>query len=136
MSGFTPYAFSDQQLADVRRFCGYPAIGDGNVVFPFPWIMRQYLALEYRLQHLSQTDGATLVSQYLAPLYAVEQSLGSVWQNLDTEQAAVWTHNANEQRDKEAAFGYWRRRLCAFLQVPPGPELSAGGTASSMRLVV
>jgi hypothetical protein len=134
MSGFVAYAFSDQQLADIRRFCGYPARGDGNVVFPFPWIMRQYLALEYRLQHLSQTDGTTLAAQYLAPLYAIETSLGTVWQNLDTAQAAVWTHNASEQRDKVAAFTWWRRRLCAYLQVPPGPELSGGD--GSMRMVV
>lgn len=132
MSGFVAYAFTDQQLTDIRRFCGYPAKGDGNVVFPFPWIMRQYLALEYRLQHLSQTDGSTLIDQYLTPLYAIEQSLGAVWQNLDTAQAAVWTHNANEQRDKVAAFGYWRRRLCAFLQVPPGPELRGGDGAMQM----
>ena len=135
MSGFVAFAFSDQQLADIRRYCGYPAIGDGNVVFPYPWVMRQYLALEYRLQHLSQTEGATLVSQYLAPLAAIEQSLGAVWENLDTAQAAAWTHNANEQHDKVAAFTYWRRRLCAFLDVPPGPELDQGG-AASMRLVV
>jgi hypothetical protein len=135
MSGFVAYAFSDQELADIRRFCGYPAVGDGNVVFPFPWMMREYLALEYRLRHLSQTDGATLLAQYLAPLYAIEQSLATVWQNLDTAAAAAWTHNAREQRDKEAAFGYWRRRLCAFLQIPPGPELSAGG-GGAMRMVV
>jgi hypothetical protein len=134
MSGFNSYVFGDQQLADIRRFCGYPAIGDGNVVFPFPWIMRQYLALEYRLQRLSETDGTTLVAQYLTPLYAIEQSLAAVYQNLDTAQAAVWTHNANEQRDKVASFTWWRRRLCAFLQVPPGPELSA--PEGTMRMVV
>ena len=43
---FTPYAFTDAQLVDIRRFCGYPALGDGNVVFPYPWILKQYLALE------------------------------------------------------------------------------------------
>lgn len=135
MSGFVAYEFTAQQLADIRRFCGYPAVGDGNVVFPFPWIMRQYVALEYRLQHLSETDGSVLVTQYLSPLYAIEQSLSVVWQNLDTAQAAVWTHNANEQRDKVRAFDYWRRRLCSFLQVPPGPEMSAPDGVS-MRMVV
>lgn len=134
MSGFVYYTFTDQQKTDIRRFCGYPALGDGNVVFPFPWIMREYLALEYRLQHLSQTDGATLVAQYLTPLYAIETSLAGVYQNLDTDQAAVWVHNKREQADKVGAFNYWRRRLCAFLQVPPGPEIQGGG--SSMRMVV
>ena len=134
MSGFVAYVFTPQQLTDIRRFCGYPAIGDGNVVFPFPWIMREYLALEYRLQHLSETDGSTLVAQYLTPLYAIETNLAAVYQNLDTDQAAVWKHNANEQRDKQATFNYWRRRLCTFLQVPPGPELASGG--SSIRMTV
>lgn len=135
MSGFVAYVFTAQQLTDIRRFCGYPAVGDGNVVFPFPWIMRQYLALEYRLQHLSQTDGTTLIAQYLTPLYAIETSLGTVYQNLDTDQAAVWVHNKNEQADKVASFNYWRRRLCAYLEVPPGPELRQG-VGSTVRLAV
>jgi hypothetical protein len=135
MSGFVPYAFSDQQNADIRRFCGYPALGDGNVVFPYPWAMRQYTALEYRMAHLSQSEGAALVAQYLTPLYAIETSLGTVWQNLDTDRAAMWTHNADEQRDRERVFAFWRRRLCAFLDVPPGPEMVAL-CAGTTRLVV
>lgn len=133
MSGFVAFVFSEQQAADIRRFCGYPARGDASPVFAYPWMMRQYLALDYRLQHLSATEGATLVAQYLTPLQAIEASLGQVYANLDTAQAAVWTHNRDEQRDKEAAFGFWRRRLCAFLGVAAGPELAGGDT---LRMVL
>lgn len=125
---FVPYAFTDQNLVDIRRFCGYPAYGDGSVVFPYPWIMRQYLALEYRLQHLSQDEGGVVVNTYLANLSTLENAIPGTGANLDTQQAAVWTHNPNEQRDRERLLDSWRRRLCDFLGVPPGPNFSGGST--------
>ena len=127
---FQYYTFTDQQLVDIRRFCGFPALGDGNVVFPFPWIMKRYLALEYRLTHLGTSEGTTLVQTYLTPLYAMESDLDAIYTNLDTASAGPWQHNANEQRDKVRLFNYWRRRLCTFLDVLPGPQLDdAGGIA-------
>ena len=131
---FTPYAFTDQQLVDIRRFCGYPALGDGNVVFPYPWIMKQYLALEYRLQHMSQTEGGVVVTTYLANLYTLESAIPAAGANLDTDQAAVWTHNKHEVRDRDALFANWRRKLCAFLGVPAGPNFE--GPSNSLQLVV
>lgn len=112
------------------RHCGYPAYGDGAVVFPAPWIMRQYLALEYRLQHISQSEGAVVVNTYLANLTTLENAIPSTSDNLDTDQAAVWTHNKNELRDREALFDSWRRRLCNFLGVPVGPQF--GGPSNSL----
>ena len=131
---FVYYTFTDQQLVDIRRFCGYPALGDGNVVFPYPWIMQQFLALEYRLTHLGTDEGNTVVTTYLAPMYAIETDLSTINTNLDTAQAGPWQHNANEMRDKVQIFDWWRRRLCTFLDVPPGPNLANGG--NSMRMVV
>ncbi len=131
---FTPYIFTDAQLVDIRRFCGYPAYGDGSVVFPFPWVMRQYLALEYRLQHLDQNEGAVVATTYLANLYTLETAIPAASANLDTDVAAVWTHNRDEQKDRDALFDSWRRRLCNFLGVPPGPNF--GGAANSVALVV
>lgn len=119
---FTPYTFTDAQLVDIRRFCGYPAYGDGAVVFPYPWIQRNYLALEYRLQHMSASEGAVVVTTYLTNLYTLENAIPTTSDNLDTDQAAVWTHNKNELRDREALFDSWRRRLCSFLGVPRGPQ--------------
>lgn len=127
---FTPYTFTDAQLVDVRRFCGYPAYGDGDVVFPMPWILRQYLALEYRLQHISQNEGLVVVNTYLTNLYALENAIPSASANLDTAQAAVWTWNKNELRDRDALFDSWRKRLCNFLGVPPGPNF--GGCSNAL----
>jgi hypothetical protein len=125
---FTPYAFTDAQLVDIRRFCGYPALGDGNVVFPYPWIMRQYLALEYRLRHMSANEGAVVVNTYLANLTTLETAIVGASANLDTTSAGPWVHNANEQRDRERLFSSWRLRLCEFLGVPPGPQLDGRNT--------
>jgi len=127
---FVPYVFTDAQLTDVRRFCGYPAMGDGNVVFPFPWIMRQYLALEYRLQHMSANEGAVVANTYLTNLYTLESAIPGTSANLDTSVAAVWTHNPREQEDRDRLFDSWRRRLCNFLGVPPGPNF--GGPSNSL----
>lgn len=127
---FTPFVFTSSQLVDIRRHCGYPAYGDGAAVFPSPWIMRQYLALEYRLQHMSADEGAVVVNTYLANLTTLENAIPAASSNLDTDQAAVWIHNKNEQRDRERLFDSWRRRLCNFLGVPPGPTF--GGPSNSL----
>ncbi len=130
---FTPYSFTSAQLVDIRRFCGYPAMGDGNVVFPFPWIMRQYLALEYRLQHMSADEGGVVVTTYLTNLYTLESAIPALGANLDTASAGPWVHNANEQRDRDRLFSSWRKKLCEFLGVPPGPNFSG---ANAGQLVV
>lgn len=131
---FTPYVFTDAQLVDIRRFCGYPAYGDGSVVFPFPWIMKQYLALEYRLQHLDANEGTVVVNTYLANLYTLETAIPGTGSNLDTDTAAVWKHNEHEQRDRERLFASWRRKLAAFLGVPLGPNFD--GASASVAMVV
>jgi hypothetical protein len=127
---FVPFVLTDAQLVDVRRFCGYPLYGDGAVVFPAPWIMRQYLALEYRMQHMSADEGAVLVTTYLANLNMLESAIPATSTNLDTDVAAVWTHNKNEQRDRDRLFDSWRTRLCNFMGVPPGPNF--GGRSNSL----
>ncbi len=130
---FTPYTFTSAQLVDIRRFCGYPAYGDGAVVFPYPWIMKQYLALEYRLQHMSTDEGNVVVTTYLTNLYTLESAVPGAGTNLDTDAAAVWKHNKNEVRDRMALFDGWRRRLCQFLGVPVGPQMAQG---NGIELVV
>lgn len=127
MSGFVAYGFTDAQRADIRRYCGYPAYGDGSVMFPQPWIMRQYLALEYRLNHLSQAEGGVVVNTYLANLATLETAIPAAGGNLDTDQAAIWKRNRDEVRDRERLFDAWRRRLCGFLGLPPGPHLGGSG---------
>jgi len=129
---FTPYSFTSAQLVDIRRYCGYPAYGDGAVVFPYPWIMRQYLALEYRLQHMSADEGAVVTNTYLANLSTLESAIPGTSANLDTDEAAAWKHNANEQLDRDRLFDSWRQRLCDFLGVPPGPNFKGMGGGISL----
>jgi hypothetical protein len=90
--------------------------------------MRQYLALEYRLQHMSANEGAVVVNTYLANLTTLETAIVGASANLDTASAGPWVHNANEQRDRERLFTSWRLRLCEFLGVPPGPQFDGGNT--------
>ena len=75
----------------------------------------------------------SIMRQYLSTLVGLEASIPRSSENLDTDQAAVWTHNRNEVQDRAALFDDWRRRLCGFLGVPPGPALVSGG---SLTLVV
>ena len=58
---------------------------------------------------------------------ALETGIPNAAGNLDTEQAAVWSRNANEVRDRASLFDQWRGRLCGFLGLPPGPDLSGSG---------
>ena len=117
--------FTDQQKTDIRRFCGYPAYGatpDGS-----GWrFFTAYGSLEYRMNNLSVNEIAVVVT-YLATLARLEMAVVGAGDNLDSDSAASWTHNRNEVGDRVALFDGWRRRLCAFLGVPPGEALGQAG---------
>lgn len=125
MSG-TPGSFSDAQKVDIRRFCGYPAYGAGASGFQSWRFFQAYGTLEYRLNNLAPAELA-IVLQYLDALYALEVAIPGTSSNLDTDAAATWQHNTNELRDRAALFDAWRRRLCGFLGLPPGPSLDSSG---------
>jgi hypothetical protein len=117
---------SDQQKTDVRRFCGYPAYGaspSGNMGWRF---YTAYGALEYRMNNLSP-DEEIVVGNYLAVLSQLEMAVPSSSDNLDSDAAGAWTHNANEVADRMRLLDIWSRRLCAFFGVPPGEGLNANG---------
>ena len=119
--------FLDAQKTDIRRFCGYPAYGGSDSGFQSWRFFQAYGTLEYRMNNLSPAEEQVVLNQ-LAILYPLEAAIPNAGANLDTAQAAVWTHNPNEASDRAALFDDWRRRLCAFLGVPPGPGLAMGGT--------
>jgi hypothetical protein len=70
-----------------------------------------------------------VVVNYLATLNQLEFGIPTAAANLDTDRAAIWQHNADEVRQRSDLFDDWRRRLCAFLGLPPGPGLGDGGIA-------
>ena len=67
---------------------------------------------------------AGILRRYLGTLTVLECAVPRAGDNLDTDQAAVWTRNRDELRDRTKLFDDWRRRLCGFLGVPPGPDLA------------
>lgn len=118
----------DADKTDARRFCGYPAFGnsaDGNAGWRF---FQAYGELEYRLANLSAAEAAVL-GRYLATLRALEQAVVDAGSNLDTAQAAVWARNPTEVADRTSLLDDWRRRLCAFLGIPPGRGLARSANA-------
>lgn len=120
--------FSDAQKVQVRRYCGYPAYGAGAAGFSSWRFFQAYGTLEYRLNNLAPAEIAVTL-QYVSTLETIEAAIPRISENLDTESAAAWTHNADELRDREALFDSWRRRLCGFLGVPPGSALGQPGVA-------
>ncbi len=127
--------FTDQQLVDIRRFCGFMAYGTGNVLFPFPWVNKYYLALEYRMVSLTADEVNTVVNIILANLYTLELAIPNASSNLSTDAAGPWVHNKREVRDRVDLFNYWRRYLCDFLGVPYGPGLAGSGGANRQLVV-
>jgi hypothetical protein len=121
-------AFIESQRTDIRRFCGYPAYGAGNSGFQGWRFFQVYGLMEYRISNLTGSEEA-VVLQYLATLNQLELAIPAAAANLDTDRAAIWQHNADEVRERASLFDDWRRRLCAFLGLPPGPGLGDGGIA-------
>ena len=85
-----------------------------------------YGLLEFRMNNLSAAEEA-IVRRYLTNLNVLEIAVPMAAQNLDTDQAAIWTHNREEVADRTALFDDWRRRLCSFFGLPPGPGLTSAG---------
>jgi hypothetical protein len=120
--------FTDAEKADVRRFCGYPAYGQGASGFQGWRFFQAYGLLEYRLNNLAPAE-YQVVRQFLSQLYPLETAVVGAGANLDTDQAAVWKHNPNEVRDREGLYRNIRMKLCGFLGLPAGADLGSGGVS-------
>lgn len=121
-------AFTEAEATDIRRFCGFSAIGSGADGFQNWRFYQAYGLMEYRLLRLSGTEEA-VVRQYITTLSTLEAAIPNASAGLDTDSASVWKRNAQELRDRTRLFDDWRRRLCGFLGVPPGPSLGQVGVA-------
>jgi hypothetical protein len=119
-------ALSDVERTDLRRHCGYPSYGSGAQGFQGWRFHQAYGLLEFRMTRMSGAE-ERVARQYLATLAELERAVPASAAMMDTEQAAVWKRNPRELRERTALFDDWRRRLCGFLGVPPGPALRGGG---------
>jgi hypothetical protein len=131
-------ALTEAQMTDTRRYMGYqvvgttmPINGDSDVVYGAFGMVT--MSLYTRLTTLTPAEEAVLISKYLTNLNDLENDLFSVRDNLDTDKAAVWTHNKLEIADRFALYNRVRRALCGFIGFAPGPDLCSAG--ASTRLV-
>ena len=124
-------AFTTQERVDIRRFCWYPVYGGTPSSFQSYRFFQNYGTLEYRLSNLLAEEEGVVRTTYLANLTTLETAIPGTSANLDTDQAAVWTHNKREMADREALFANWRKKLCEFLGVPPGPAFGSVGAGMS-----
>lgn len=124
---------TDQQKTDVRRYAGYPMVGDTPVDntrdFAYGWVSPGVWETLYRrLGSMSASEESVLINTYLTKLALLETAITDASDNLDTDMAAIWTHNKNEVSDRMNLFNKWRRMMCSFIGIPPGPWLGNGGT--------
>jgi hypothetical protein len=124
-------ALTDNEKIATRRHCGYPAYGGTAAGFSSWRFYQVYGLLEFRINNLADGE-VTVVRRYLETLASLEAAIPRSSENLDTNQAAVWSRNPNEYRDRERLFDNWRVRLCGFLGIPPGP----GVHSNSPNLIV
>jgi hypothetical protein len=113
---------TDGEKTDVRRYCGYPVYGAAPTGMETWRFYQIYGLMEFRLNNLSDSE-LTVVRRYLGALTALESAVPRSSDSLDTDAAGVWTRNSREPRDRAQLFDSWRRRLCGFLGLPPGPAL-------------
>ena len=134
-------ALTAAQMADTRRYLGYAAVGttmpiDANTDVVYVRFGMVNMSLYTRLTTLSAAEEAILTGTYLASLQQLESDIlgaNGIRQNLDTEKAAVWTHNKDEYADRRALYNGTRRELCAFLGCAPGPGLTATNSVPLVR---
>lgn len=130
-TSYTSASFTDAEKADVRRFCGYPVYGVGTAGFVGDRFFAAWGQLEYKLVNL-RPEEFQVARMYLSNLYPLETALTTISSTLNVDLAGPFKRNAAEQTERWRLFDAWRRRLCGFLGVPPGPALGDG----SVRLVV
>lgn len=110
---------SEIEKVNIRRYCWYPARGNSNI--SGSWLyFSHYGILEYRLENFSQEEISVMRSM-LATLALLEQGPASSSDNLDTDKAAIWTHNKNEVSDRVNLFRQQRLEIVKFIGIEPGP---------------
>lgn len=132
MSGSTS-SLTDTEKVSVRKFCGYPAYGSGPTGDTFFRTSYAYTHLEYMMANLLPPEMVECRAK-LKDLAALEAAIPAASCSLGVQKAAVFQRNMNEIMDRVGLFNTWRRALCAFLGVPPGPEFDISGT--TIRMVV
>jgi hypothetical protein len=113
--------FTDDEIAAIRRFCGYGAYA------LFGYTLEPGMAtLDQQLSGMSDSEQSIVRTEFLAVLPGLRDAIVSAGANLDTDSAAVWTHNKREVQDRTALFRQKCRELCDYCKVPHGRGIGGG----------
>lgn len=126
---------TDAQKVDIRRWAGYAMVGnDSLAIYADPIYSHagpayglNSLTLTQKLDALTAVEEEALVVRYLTPLASLEADLLASTGNMDTQAAGPWISNPREVQERTAMYNKWRRDMCGFLGIPPGPALGSGG---------
>ena len=116
------------ELVMCRKYMGYPALGGINSGEQSWRFFQQYGFNEWRFKNMAPAELAQ-IRQALGRCISLEEDIYGTRQNLDTDTAAVWKHNANEVRDRIGLYSYFRQQLCGFFGIPPGPGMQNRSSA-------
>ena len=116
----------DTELAQARRYMGYPAMGSQDSGMQSWRFFRVYGFNEWRLRNLAPAECAQ-ARAFIVQCQLLESAIMAATANLDTDRAAVWTRNRTEVTDRFTLYTRWRVQLCNFLGIPPGPGLRGVG---------
>ncbi|GCE82500.1 hypothetical protein [Komagataeibacter diospyri] len=116
----------DNELAQARRYMGYPALGGQDSGMQSWRFFRVYGFNEWRLRNLAPAECAQ-ARAFIMQCQMLEGAIMAATANLDTDRAAVWTRNRTEVTDRFTLYTRWRVQLCNFLGIPPGPGLRGMG---------
>ena len=143
--------FTAAEETDIRRHCGYGAIGDISSMSAGGMGARyfqQFSQFEFRINNLSPTEEAIVrlkvYGTAVAPapttngLNFLELAIETSSANLDTDEASVWKHNKREIDDRYKLYTNARQRLCETIGVAYGPAIVGGTitTASTIPVIV
>ncbi len=122
-------ALSDLDKVAVRRYAGYPAASP-DPAFVDPAVVQVpgfRTTLNDWMNDVSADQESVLRDVYLDNLETLETAVLDVQDTIDSTAAGTWQSNPREMSDRIRLFNSWRRNMCSFIGVEPGPGLGRGG---------
>lgn len=106
---------------------GYATLNSGEPDYVFSRVdAYTQVSLSEKLDNLTSAEEESLTTAYLTPLATLEAALLSASDNLDTDTAGPWIANKREVSQRTGLYNKFRRDMCGFLGIPPGPALGDG----------
>jgi hypothetical protein len=115
--------FTPAQVTAIRYYAGYGAYAAYGYVFN-----EQMAYLDTQVAAMSDTEQATLVTEFLNVLPGLKTALDNVTTTLTIGVAGPFTRNPEEYAERKRQYSALRREMCDFINVTPGRGLSGGNS--------